>query len=93
MGAAMETLEAIYDNGKINFLNPPKVSRSKVLVTFLEEDNVDKTISNKEEFPKVNIKEIIKRKSVFDPLDGLLEGIEMSNWKEEKLKYLQEKYE
>ncbi len=88
----METLEAIYDNGKINFLNLPKIYRGKVLVTFLEKDNVDKTISNKEEFPKINMKEIMKKKSVIDKWDGILEGVDISNWKEEKLRYLQEKY-
>jgi len=89
----MKTIEAIYEHNKIIFNKekPPKGGR-RVLVTFLEEEKITKTKKAEESFPKVDMKELMKRKSSLEEWFGCLKDVDISNWKEDRIKYLEEKH-
>lgn len=76
----METVEAIYENGKVKFLtrNLPK-RRFKVLVTFLEELELPPQ-------KEMTWKEFLQK------WEGIIEGADIENYKDERAQYLKEKY-
>lgn len=79
----METVEAIYENGKVKFLtrNLPK-RKFKVLVTFLEElGQLEPGLPR-----KMTGEEFVKKWA------GIIEGATIENYKEERAQYLKEKY-
>lgn len=78
----METVEAIYENGKIKFLDKNLPRRKfRVLVTFLEEVEAQ-TKPEK----KMTGKEFVEK------WRGVLKGANIKDYKEERLKYLEEKH-
>ncbi len=76
----METVEAIYENGTVKFLdkNLPK-KRFKIHVTFVEELKLEPQ-------EKMSGEEFVKKWA------GFLKGADIKDYKEERIKYLQEKY-
>ena len=51
----METIEAIYDNGKLILKEEPKIKKAKVLITFIESINEKEKIK----FPTKKLGKII----------------------------------
>jgi len=87
----MQTLEATYNNRILTFKTPPQKNHCKVLVTFLE-NKTEKAEKNKE-YPKIDVNKLMKEnKSSIDKWAGCLKGADISNWKEDRIKYLMEKH-
>lgn len=76
----METVEAIYEKGKIKFLDKKLPERKyRVLVTFLEEIDAQHE-------KKMTWNEFLEK------WEGIIEGADIEDYKEERIKYLKEKY-
>ena len=89
----MKTIEAICEHDKIIFNKekPPKGYR-RVFITFLEEEKIITTEKAEESFPKVDMKELMKKKSSLEKWFGCLKDVDISDWKEDRIKYLEEKH-
>jgi predicted DNA-binding antitoxin AbrB/MazE fold protein len=70
-----QTVEAIYNDGVVELKHKPAgIRRSKALVIFLDPDEA-------EERHAVDLDKVIKRKSAVDKWIGVIEGVEIGDWK------------
>jgi len=74
-----QTVEAVYHNGIVELKCKPKgIRRSRALVVFL--DDAD----DAEERSAVDLEKVKKRKSSVDEWIGVIEGVELGDWKAER---------
>lgn len=81
-----QTIEAIYHDGIIELKERPSgIKKARVFITF--PDAEEKYLEQAIDLNKVKTK-----KSTIDKWIGLLEGIDLGDWKTSKRKYLEEKH-
>ena len=73
-----QTVEAVYHDGIVELKHKPVgIQRAKALVVFLDTEEV-------QESHAVDLKRVRKRESSVDKWIGVIEGVELGNWKTER---------
>jgi predicted DNA-binding antitoxin AbrB/MazE fold protein len=81
-----QTIEAIYHDGIIELKERPSgIKKARVLVTFPD-------VEEKYSVHTIDLNKVKKKKSTIDKWIGLLEGIDLGDWKTSRRKYLEEKH-
>ena len=73
-----QTVEAVYHDGIVELKQKPTgIRRAKALVIFLDAEE-------EEERHVVDLEEVRRRKSSVDKWIGIIEGVELGDWKAER---------
>ena len=80
-----QTVEALYHDGIVELKRKPSgIRRAKALVIFLDPEEA-------QERHAVDLEKVRKRKSTVDRWIGVIEGVELGDWKAERRAALEEK--
>jgi len=81
-----QTVEAIYHNGVVDLKEKPVgIQKARALVIFLDSEEPT-------EHHKIDWNRVRKSKSSVDKWIGLLEGVDIGNWKMDRRSYSEEKH-